>query len=51
MIFTTDSDKIITKEIVLQEIVELTKEEQEELLAYCKGRKEKQNADNKRTNR
>lgn len=47
MIFAADSDKIITKEMVLQEIMELTKEEQEKLLAYCKGRKEKQNADNK----
>lgn len=51
MTFEANSDKMITKEMVLQEIMRLTREEQAELLAYCKARKEKRNGINKRTDR
>lgn len=49
MTFATESDIVITKELILQEIMSLTKKEQAELLAYCKARKEERYGVDKRT--
>lgn len=51
MTFATKRDIVNMRELVLQEIMSLTKEEQAELLAYCKARKEKRYGVDKRTDR